>query len=439
MNQEAAQITLDFIRTGFYKSRSDISIVKTEVCESLPVISNHEPGFESADHIWLKHRKIEFITYPYEWPFQLLKRAALFHLELLVEAIDAGYIIKDSSAFNIQFRGTEPIFVDLPSFEPYEEGCYWIGYKQFCEQFLAPLVLENYTQVQFNDWFRGRLDGLNVTEVSSTLPISSYFSLSVLSHIHIQGKFLAKRTAETSSPKAQKDLKPIRRQNLLALIKGLQEFISTLEPRKQTFWKHYAQNTSYSSDSEAFKKQFVKNFCKQSSVNRVIDLGCNSGIYSKVSLQNGVKSVIGLDVDAGALNQAAIDPEFKRQNFIPLLFDIANPSPDCGWANKERANIKSRLPKVDAIICLALVHHLAIGRNIPLDFILSEITKLADQGVIEFVPKEDLMVQQLLLGRPDIFPDYNCQEFEELLQRRASSVSRVKIPGSARILYTYRI
>lgn len=425
--------TKKFLNSAFYRERQSSDIVKTKIVDSDPIEINNEAR---QDYFWLEHQQIDLITYPYEWPFELLKKAALFHLRLLLEALDNDWMIKDSSAFNIQYIGTKPIFIDLPSFEPYRPGQPWIGYKQFCEHFLAPLVLEHYTQIEFNCWFKGRLDGLDIGEVSKALPLSSYLSFTVLSHIHIHGKLL-RNTSSMNNKKHQKSHERcIPKKNLTALIRSLESFVTKLSSGKKSFWQEYYLKTNYSDENRVFKEQFVSEYCATNAIETLIDLGCNAGAYSKLALRSGVENIIGLDIDSNTLDKAVLDSDFDGANFTPLKFDIMNPSSGCGWSNKERATIKDRFPKIDGLLCLALIHHLAIGKNVPLELVIDEVLSLSPRGIIEFVAKEDEMVRGLLSSREDIFPHYSPEHFEELLSHRAK-ITKTRIPDSHRYLFTF--
>ncbi len=118
----------------------------------------------------LEHPKLPYISYPYEWSFPALKAAALLHLDVHLHALKGGITLSDASAYNIQFRGPEPVFIDHLSFRPYRDGEFWIGHRQFCEQFLNPLLLRSVLGVPHNAWYRGALEGIGVSEINQLIP-----------------------------------------------------------------------------------------------------------------------------------------------------------------------------------------------------------------------------------------------------------------------------
>ena len=89
----------------------------------------------------LRPEPVHFISYPYEWSFGQLQDAALLTLELQERALGRGLTLRDASAYNVQFEGGRPVFIDTLSFEPRKEGAPWMAYRQFCEHFLVPLAL----------------------------------------------------------------------------------------------------------------------------------------------------------------------------------------------------------------------------------------------------------------------------------------------------------
>ncbi len=330
----------EFLESNFFKSQNG-EIVKTTIIEknslvklglSDELINNYE--------IWLEHEKIEFITYPYEWSFEYIKKAAIFHLDLQIRSLKAGYQIKDSSAFNIQFINGKPIFIDILSFEKYTDGDYWLGYKQFCEHFLAPILINSELNADHNAFLRGDIEGVDIKLLSKLMPIKSFFKPLVLFHVHLHA-FSMKNIYSTSRKKIKK--KAIKKSNLIALIESIKNKIEKIKLNKKTYWSSYEDENSYSNDSMQKKEEIVSNFVKDFNLENVLDLGCNTGKFSEKSFTAGAKRVIGLDFDSGAIDFACQKKFFVDKNFTPLVYDLANPSPSLGWNLKERIPIKERM------------------------------------------------------------------------------------------------
>jgi hypothetical protein len=124
---------------------ADGTIVGTEVADPATVADAAVDGFS----VVLAHERIPLVSYPYEWTFEMLRDAAVVHLELLLDALDEDLTTKDGYAYNMQWRGSKPVFIDVGSFERLKPGLPWAGYRQFCQTFLYPLLLQAYLEVPF--------------------------------------------------------------------------------------------------------------------------------------------------------------------------------------------------------------------------------------------------------------------------------------------------
>jgi ribosomal protein L11 methylase PrmA len=406
---------------------------------SLSGFADGLPGaFDDGIALVVEHPRLPFISYPYEWPFPALKAAALLHLGIQLDALDAGVALSDASAFNIQFRGARPVFIDLLSFRRYRDGEMWTGHRQFCEQFLNPLLLRAKCGIAYNAWYRGTQEGITAGDLRRLLPWASKLSRNVLLHVIAQSAFQkAPMTPSTNGKALLKTQFPTV--SYRRMLTGLRAWIETLEPADtgKTVWQDYATSHSYADDEIAAKQDFIAEFARAVTPALMWDLGCNTGDYSAIALNNGAKTAIGFDMDQGSLELAfarAVDGDLP---FTPLYLDGANPTPSQGWNERERQGLAGRA-SADAVVALAFVHHLAIGRNIPLPDLAAWLTGLAPHGVAEFVPKQDPMVQRLLALREDIFPDYTLEHFQHCLSQHAVIVEARPVTQTGRTLIRYQ-
>ena len=384
----------------------------------------------------LEHPLIRFISYPYEWPFPALKAAALLHLQVQIESLAADVCLSDASAYNVQFVGPRPAFIDHLSFRRYREGEIWTGHRQFCEQFLNPLLLRALMGVPHNAWFRGTQEGIPTTEFARLLPFRRKLSWNVLSNVVLPAALEASsRKAVTSLDSAAVKRAALPRAAYLRMLQRLHDWIVRLEPADtgKTVWRDYAACHSYGSDEVEAKKRFVGEMAAAAKPAIIWDLGCNTGDYTKVALAGGAKYSVGFDFDHGALDAGFARAREEDLPFLPLLMDAANPSPNQGWSEGERQGLAARA-SADAILALAFVHHLAIGRNVPLDRVVDWLVGLAPIGVVEFVPKSDPMVRRMLRLREDIFDDYSEEAFLAAVGRRAQVAKSVVVSASGRRL-----
>ncbi len=336
---------------------------------------------QDTKHV-LQIPRLRFISYPYEWPFSALKAAALLHLDIQLAALEFGVTLTDASAYNIQFQGVRPVFIDHLSFRRYRPGEIWTGHRQFCEQFLNPLLLRALFGVPHNAWYRGTQEGIKAQELSRFLKWRHHIRWNVLAHVVLQSFF--QRSVESDNVKLEKESLPKNALSLAAFRRVLQKlssWISKLTPADtgKTVWQEYAKTHSYSSEEVEHKKRFVSEFVRRERPKLIWDLGCNTGDYCVAALEAGAEYAVGFDYDQGALELAFARSREKNLSFQPVFFDAANPSPNQGWQEQERYGLRARA-SADAILALAFIHHLAISRNVPLDQLLDWLIRFGASG-----------------------------------------------------------
>jgi hypothetical protein len=379
----------------------------------------------------LKHERIPWVSYPYEWPFSMLKDAALLQLELGRAALQHDLTLKDASAYNVQWRGTRPVFVDVGSFERLREGEPWAGYRQFCMLYLYPLMLQAYRGAPYHARLRGSLDGITPGEARALLP---RFRRGVLTHVALHARLEARYGGDRE---VKKDLKRagFGKALLDANLRKLEKLVRRLEFKPgRTAWTEYGSTNTYSDEEAGRKAEFVRAAAAGHAL--VWDLGCNDGTYSRVAAEHAA-TVVAVDAD-----HATVDGLYRalrdegRTDILPLVMSVTDPSPDLGWRGLERVRPERR-GTPDLALALALIHHVVITGNVPVREFLDWLRSLDCALVIEFPDREDEMVQRLLAGKTDkANPDYERESFERALGERFE-VERTERLGS-RTLYEAR-
>ncbi len=384
------------------------------LCSAGLVIPHEERPLAEADQpgaaFILRPERIPFCSLPYEWSFGQRKAAALLTLRVQEIALAHGMTLKDASAYNIQFRGVRPVLIDTLSFEIYEEGAPWIAYRQFCQHFLAPLVLQARIDTRLGGLLRQYLDGIPLDLASQLLPRRSWLRPSLLFHLHLHARSIARHAATDTD--AKREAAAVRSARVAK--RGLEGLVAHLAGTVQglvwraggTEWGAYEETHNYDAAGRRAKQGLVAQFVQASGARRVLDLGANAGEYSRVARDAGAQVVVAADGDP-----VAVERGFQRltaageQGIHPLLVDLTNPSPQQGWDHGEWPSLAARGP-FDAVLALALVHHLAIGNNVPLPGVAAMLARLGAAVIIEWVPKPDAQVQRLLSAREDIFGGY---------------------------------
>ena len=381
----------------------------------------------------LEPERVPFVSYPYEWSFGQLRDAALLTLELQERALVRGFTLRDASAYNVQFVGGQPIFIDTLSFEPRPEGAPWAAYGQFCQHFLVPLALMSRVDIGLGALQRVFLDGIPLELGARLLGSSAWLNPGLLFHVKLQAA-AQRRYADREIGRTAR-ARPVGAPALLQLVRGLRAAIDSLTWNPAgTEWADYTCDNNYTPEAAGAKRERVIELLRDLRPGTVWDLGANTGEYSRAARSLSPR-VIAFDLDP-----AAVERNYRRvraegeSGVLPLLMDLTNPSPAQGWAHRERLSLEQRGP-ADAILALAVVHHLAIGHNLPLDRIAAFLARLGRHLVIEFVPKSDSQVVRLLRNRPDIFPAYTGEGFEAAF-RQYFAIDQVQpIPASERTLY----
>jgi hypothetical protein len=304
-------------------------------------------------------------------------------------------------------------------------------------QFLNPLLFWTRFGVTPGHWFRGSLEGISPEDLSPLLSWRDNLSWTVMAHVTAQAA-LQTRSIKKDRIAGKPSERRLSRTALKAMLEGLRRYIAGLKLKgSETVWGDYAQDNSYAVTEAAAKRAFVGEIVTATRPHLLFDLGCNSGDYSFAALEAGAGSVIGFDFDYGALERAFQRSQNSEKAFLPLWLDAANPSPSQGWAQAERKGLAERSSAADALVALAFIHHIAIGRNVPLDMTIDWIMAMAPVGVIEFPPKSDPMVRKLLAQREDIFPDYSEEAFLRHVGARAKIVASKHLSDGGRLLVWY--
>jgi len=421
-----------FMDSGLYRRLVDK--------QSLVEHNDADPSLAFDTNAWrvLQPREIAFVSYPYEWTFGQLREAALLTLDAQAEALKAGMTLKDASAYNVTFDRSRPILIDALSFEVRAEGEPWVAYRQFCQHFLAPLALMAKVDVRCGLMLRDFIDGIPLSLAGSLLPSSSRIQPGLAMHVHLHSRAdqrLVERSGKASGGSGANVT--MSRDRLEALVDSLRRTISGLrwDPSK-TNWAAYGETTSYTERGAKSKRDLVEKFLTASDGQIVWDLGANNGLYTRLAADQG-RTVFALDGDQGAAEQLFRDlREASDTRITPLVVDLSNPSPSLGWAGTERRSLADRA-NADVLIALALIHHLAIGNNVPFERISSYLAQLGRQLVIEFVPKEDPRVVNMLKDRRDVFDSYSLDSMRAAFAADWRLVGEESIDDSLRTLLRF--
>ncbi len=393
---------------------------------------------------FFEHERIPFPSYPYEWPPEMLHAAAGLTIDLARELLPCGFGIKDATPYNVLFRGPNPVFVDVLSFEPRDpHDPLWLPYAQFVRTFLLPLAFSQRIDLPPAQVFLARRDGIEPEGAYRLLPKSLRFRRPFLSLVTMPVWLARRRNPDDAAvyrPRPMSD--PDKARFVLErLLAGLRRTVDRLQPAaaKSSTWSGYADANSYSSQAAAAKASFVERALAEFRPARVLDVGANTGRFSELAAAQGA-SVVAIDSDpvvVGRLWQSALA---KGSGILPLVVDIARPTPATGWRNRECASFLERCHgHFDAVLMLALVHHLVVTERVPLAQVVALAADLTtDLAIVEFVGRGDPMFRRLLRGRERLYEGITQAAFEVCVRERFEVLRRQPLEGAERTLYLLR-
>ena len=427
VNRTYAPVFEQLMQSGFdQKLIAEGHLIPHEVVSPVPV-ADPEAAY------WLKPERLPFISYPSEWSFDMLRDAALLTLQIQQQAIEAGWSLKDATPYNVQWKEGRPVFIDTLSFEPYQEKP-WVAYRQFCQQFLAPLLIMHYCKKHLPELYRAWPDGIPADLAPRLLPWRSRWSVHVALHIHLQARYARREAVATEK------IIGLSKARLQRLLLSLQTLIKSLKtPASDTEWASYYEEASqrgvYLEKKEALIRQWLE---EAGPLRGAADLGANDGRFAEI-LGASSGYVIAADIDPACINRLYRRQQNKEADprLFPVVQDLALPSPNCGAADRERQSFQSRL-RTDLILALALIHHLAIGRKMPFAMMAEWLAPMAPDLIIEFVPPEDEKAAQLLNRLEGLPPAYSQELFEASFSMLYNLYKKSPVDGSVRTLYWWK-
>lgn len=385
----------------------------------------------------LEHDRIPFVSYPYEWTFSMLKDAALLQLDIAAEAIDRGLMLKDATPYNVQFEGAKPVFIDIGSFEKLPEGQPWVGYRQFCMLCLYPLMFQAHKDIPFQPWLRGSIDGIQPIDAIKVFSLRDRLRPGVFLHTSLHAR-LDRRANRSGPGSAEENSKKreVKPQAVKAHIQSMRKLVEKLRWKAgETAWSGYRQDNTYSDDDDRAKQAFVADVVQAKRPKLTWDMGCNDGAYSRIADQ-GSDRVVAFDFDHATVE--ALYRSLKEEGnrtILPLVGNLADPSPALGWRGLERRTLDDR-GAPDLMLALALIHHVSISANIPIADFLDWTAGLGSALVIEFPKRTDPMVEALLANKQEgANPDYDLEYFERELGKRYRVERREELPSGHRVLF----
>jgi hypothetical protein len=422
----------------FARLLEESKVVQTEEVDR----AQAPPALRAAAYdVVLRHELIPFVSYPYEWTPGMLRDAALLTLDINMASLDEDLVLKDATPYNVQFKGSRPVFLDIGSWEHLEPGEPWVAYRQFCMQFLYPLMLQAYKGVPFQPWLRGAIDGITPSQMRALMSFRDRFRKGALTHVFLHAR-LEQRYAQSgrTGGDVKKELKSagfgkdLLRTNMRKMRKAVEAAAPNVPASVWTAYRH--ENTYEDADNQA-KAEFIQSVASLRDWKLAWDLGANDGRYSRIIAERA-RYVLALDQDPSTVELLYRDLKAEgNEQILPVVMNLTDPSPGLGWRGVERRAWTER-GTPELILALALLHHVSITGNVPVRQFVDWLASFDSHVVIEFMTREDAMVRKLLSAKRISHDDYNRGFFEQCI-RSAFAVERIQeLPSGTRILYALR-
>jgi SAM-dependent methyltransferase len=424
------------------------SIVPTralDAAESRPLLA--DPDVRSlydgrAGQLLLEHERVDFPSFPYEWTPELLHAAGMLTLDLAETLLADGLGLKDATPYNVLFRGPEPVFIDVLSFEKRTPGDpTWLPYAQFVRTFLLPLLANRTFGLPLDAILTTRRDGLEPEDLYRLSTLAQRLRPPFLGLVSMPTWLGSKHKQDDTSIYRKKVLNDPEKARFIlgTVLGGLRRALRRLTPPagKNSVWSDYmATNNNYTADHFQAKQAFVKQALAEFGSRSVLDVGCNTGHFSAIAAQNGAR-VVALDYDPVVLGDVWRASRAGKLDILPLAVNLTRPSPGTGWRNRECPSFLDRARgKFDGVMMLAVIHHMLVTERVPLPDILELASELTTGIlIVEYVGPADSMFRRLTRGRDELHKDLTTELFEMFCRRHFEIVRAQHVEGTDRTLY----
>lgn len=390
----------------------------------------------------VEHDRIPIVTYPCEWSLEQLFDAATLTLDLAEQALAHGFVLKDATPYNIVFDNARPVFVDIPSFvrrDPLATA--WTAGGQFTRQFLLPLLAHKLGVSRVQNIYLTHRDGMEAKELRSLPGLAKlfhrgYFSLVLVPLLleRFSGSGALKPKWEPHSASTEK-----AEYTMQWLLRSFRRQLRAVEPKRQvkTHWAAYQRQVpSYSPEEFAAKRMFVEEAIGITSPRRVLDIGCNEGLFSQAAAASGA-SVVAFDQDAGVISALYRKANKDGLPILPLVLDLGRSTPAHGWRSREYASFLDRARgNFDLVMALAVLHHILVTDGVPLGDALDLFAELTtDHLLVEYIDPIDNHFRTLLRGRGSIHEYLTRDRFESQVAERFAVVRTLEVKAGLRWIY----
>lgn len=411
----------------------------SEACELVATYELKDSIDLTKDDLFLEHEPISFPSFPYEWPPEMLEAAGRLTLDLAENLLANGLGFRDATPYNVLFRGSKPVFIDILSIERRDpRDPLWLPYAQFVRTFLLPLLLNRRFGIPVESLLLGRRDGIEPEDVYRICGPLAKLRPIILPLVTLPTLLRSRsRDGELYRKRRVREAKQASfiLRGVLGGLRGQLERLKVSE--KNSRWSHYVEaRESYTTKQLEQKAKFIGDVLCKYRPRRLLDAGCNTGQFSLQAARAGA-SVVAIDSDPVVIGRLWRQAHAEGHDILPMVVNLARPSPAVGWRNAECPAFLDRARGAfDVVFLLALLHHLVVTERVSLLEIINVVAELTtDFAVVEYVGAADPMFQRLLRGRGALYEQLSTDAFEAAVRTQFQILRSEQLMGSFRHLY----
>jgi SAM-dependent methyltransferase len=404
------------------------------------LIATHILSAEEDQPLLLEHPRVFFPSYPWEWTPGQWVAAGELTLELCRQLLHEGWILKDATPLNILFDGARPVFVDVLSIERRDpRSPLWLAYGQFARTFLLPLAALKHLGWPLTATLTRR-DGYEPVDLYPYLSPSERWRAPLRSLVTLPFLFEKRKGGGGGSAPAKLQQEPeIAAEVLGGNLRAFSKRLRALEPRERdSRWSDYPTAADHYTERERQQKQeFVDRAMQLLRPGSVLDIGGNTGQYSRIAAGVGAR-VVAWDTDVASSDRNWREARRARLPILPLVADAARPTPAVGWCNAESLTLLERArDRFDCVMMLGILHHLLLADQIPIADVAALLATLTRRSsIVEWVPKTDVRYIDLCRGRDELYQHLNEDLFVEQFTRYFTIVAREEL-SNGRVLFLF--
>jgi SAM-dependent methyltransferase len=403
------------------------------------LIASHIVSAESAEQpLLLQHPRVFFPSYPWEWTPGQWVAAGELTLEFCSQLLHQGWILKDATPLNILFDGPRPVFVDLLSIERRDPGSpLWLAYGQFARTFLLPLAAYKYLGWPLAATLNRR-DGYEPVDLYPYLSTNERWAAPLRSLITLPFLLETRKRGSAAAPKLRQNPE-IAAEVLQRNLKTFAKTLHALKPKERdSRWSEYQTAADHYTDQERqHKQEFVDRAMQTLHPSSVLDVGGNTGHYSRIAARAGA-NVVAWDTDVSSSDRNWTEAKAAGLPILPLVADAARPTPAVGWCNAESVTLLERArQRFDCVMMLGILHHLLLADQIPMSDVAALLASITLRwSIVEWVPKTDVRYIDLCRGRDELYSHLDEDLFVAEFTRHFSILTREEL-GNGRVLFLF--